>query len=561
MALRQRTNAYWAKRANERLVESEKTSEKYRREIRKVYTQAQRDTLEQLKKIYADYWTKDGGFDKQKLRLMTSSRDMNAFVTKLKKAGLYDKIPENYLGRINRLEYLNAQMWYEAHVAGMKQDSILTEANRQVYEDSYYRSVYDVSRGIGSTPSFSMLDKQTIDRVLETEFDGKNYSERIWGNSDILANQLKDKLAVAIATGQSIQKTARDFRERFNVQNYYAERLVRTETNYFHNSAELESYDSMGFEYYEFLATLDSRTSEICQHMDGKKIKVSEAKQGENAPPLHPNCRSTIVPYFKGYEPDTRLYRDPETGKNQFAYNMNYDEWRDKFVDNQNEQVAVKIVKKTVPESETKHFKTDFSANYPKDVKKAHVDRIEELGKMFPQVRKEFAESNAKISSNSRLRSTGAKFSSYTSGKPIGIQFGSQFKTLDALKQRVDELIKQKFYMPASADNFKNYMATHEFGHAVENHIINTFKAKESNQNWANTSGYRRLQEDKIMVSIRNIAKDSDPSFKLSDCISSYGRKDSSEFFAEAFANAFCGSPNILGKSMIKYLKESGVMK
>ncbi len=247
MALRQRTNAYWAKRANERLVESEKTSEKYRREIRKVYTQAQRDTLEQLKKIYADYWTKDGGFDKQKLRLMTSSKDMNAFVAKLKKAGLYDKIPENYLGRINRLEFLNAQMWYESHLAGMKQDGILTSANRQVYEDSYYRSIYDVSKGIGSTPSFTMLDKQTVNQILDTEFDGKNYSERIWGNSDILANQLKDKLAVAIATGQSIQKTARDFRERFNVQNYYAERLVRTETNYFHNSAELESYDSMGF--------------------------------------------------------------------------------------------------------------------------------------------------------------------------------------------------------------------------------------------------------------------------------------------------------------------------
>ena len=334
MALRQRTNAYWAKRANERLVESEKTSDKYRREIRKVYTQAQRDTLEQLKKIYADYWTKDGGFDKQKLRLMTSSKDMNAFVTKLKKAGLYDKIPENYLGRINRLEFLNAQMWYESHLAGMKQDGILTSANRQVYEDSYYRSIYDVSKGIGSTPSFTMLDKQTVNQILDTEFDGKNYSERIWGNSDILANQLKDKLAVAIATGQSIQKTARDFRERFNVQNYYAERLVRTETNYFHNSAELESYDSMGFEYYEFVATLDSRTSEICAEMDGKKFKVSEARQGDNAPPLHPNCRSTIVPYFKDFEPDgTRMYRNPRTGQNEYTYDVSYNEWKEQFVE------------------------------------------------------------------------------------------------------------------------------------------------------------------------------------------------------------------------------------
>ena len=328
MALRQRTNAYWAKRANERLVESEKTSDKYRRQIRKVYAATQRDTLAELKKIYANYWTKEGGFDKQKLNLMTSSGDMRQFVEKLKKARLYDKIPANYLGRINRLEYLNAQMWYEAHKAGLEQDKILTEANRKVYEDSYYKSVYDVSKGIGSTPTFATLDTQTVDKVLETKFDGKNYSERVWGNSDILANQLKDKLAQAIANGQSIQKTAKDFRERFGVQNYYAERLIRTETNYFHNTAEIDSYESMGFEYYEFLATLDSRTSEICQHMDGKRFKVSEGKPGENMPPLHPNCRSTIVPYFKGYEPETRLYRDPETGKNKYIYNVDFDEWR-----------------------------------------------------------------------------------------------------------------------------------------------------------------------------------------------------------------------------------------
>jgi len=333
MALRKRTNAYWNKRANERLIESEKTSEQYRKEIRKLYETTQKETLRQLKKIYADYWTKEGGFDKQKLRLMTSSKDMNTFIAKLKKADLYDKIPTNYLGRINRLEFMNAQMWYEAHLAGMGQDELLSEASRKVYRDSYYRSVYDVSKGIGSTPSFSMLDTNTINRVLNTKFDGQNYSERIWGNSDILANQLKDKLAQAMANGQSIQKTARDFRERFGVSNYYAERLIRTETNYFHNSAEVDSYASMGFKYYEFLATLDSRTSDVCAEMDGRRFKISDGVPGYNIPPLHPNCRSTIVPYFKDYEPDnTRLARNPETGRNIRVYNMSYSSWEKEFV-------------------------------------------------------------------------------------------------------------------------------------------------------------------------------------------------------------------------------------
>lgn len=375
MALRKRTNAYWEKRANERLVESEKTSEQYRRQIRQVYENAQKETLQQLKKIYANYWTKDGGFDKQKLRLITSSGDMKHFVSQLKKLGLYEKIPKNYLGRTTRLEHLNAQMWLEAHKAGLEQERLVTEASRKVYEDSYYHSAYDVSRGIGQTPGFSMLDTQTVNKVLDAKFDGKNYSERVWGNSDILANQLKDKLAVAIANGYSIDKTARDFRERFGVSNYYAERLVRTETNYFHNVGEIDSYKSMGFEYFEFLATLDSRTSDICAEMDGKRYPVSKGVPGFNIPPLHPNCRSTIVPYFKDYEPDTRLYRDPETGKNQFTYNINFEDWRKQMGEAYELAVArqkaeasaksrnrTKSLSKTMSESATKYINSKLKS-------------------------------------------------------------------------------------------------------------------------------------------------------------------------------------------------------
>jgi uncharacterized protein with gpF-like domain len=38
---------------------------------------------------------------------------------------------------------------------------------------------------------------------------------------------------------------------------------------------------------------LDSRTSEICRELNGKRFKLSEAEVGVNYPPMHPNCRST----------------------------------------------------------------------------------------------------------------------------------------------------------------------------------------------------------------------------------------------------------------------------
>ena len=329
MALRKRTDAYWQKRAVQRVDKSEQTSAKYMRQLRKIYADARRQTVKELQKIYAAYYSKDEGFDMQALRSIVPRGELKAFLDEMKRLDLKTGLPDNYNARVTRLRLINEQLAAEAHKLAPQEQNINTEAFKQVYADSYYRAGFDVAQGIGSTPvGFTGLDYQTLDQVLNARFEGKNFSSRIWTNTDILANKLKGELAVAIANGQGIQKTAREFRNRYDTNQYYAERLIRTETNHFHNEGELEAYKQMGFEYYQFLATLDSRTSEICQEMDGKKFKVSEGIPGDNVPPLHPNCRSTIVPYFKEYEPETRLYRNSKTGKNSFTCNLTFSDWK-----------------------------------------------------------------------------------------------------------------------------------------------------------------------------------------------------------------------------------------
>ena len=328
MALRKRTNSYWKKRSEQRLRHSEYLAKPYVAQIRKIYSKSRIETVKSLQKIYAAYYKDDRGFDKQALRSIVPTGEIRQFLDEMKRLGLKTDLPVNYDARVSRLRFLNAQMEAEAQKAALVEQNIDEEALRNIYVDSYYRAGFDVAKGIGSTPStFSTLDTQTINKVMTARFEGRNFSSRIWKNSDILAKTLKDELAVAIANGQGISKTASQFKHRFNVQQSYAERLIRTETNHFHNEAELDAYKSMGFEYFQFLATLDHRTSEICQEMDNKIFKVKDGIPGENIPPLHPNCRSTIVPYFKGYETETRMYRDPKTGKNEYTYNVSYRDW------------------------------------------------------------------------------------------------------------------------------------------------------------------------------------------------------------------------------------------
>ena len=81
---------------------------------------------------------------------------------------------------------------------------------------------------------------------------------------------------------------------------------------------------------YKIVATLDSRTSKICQQMDGKVFNVSEAKEGVNFPLFHPNCRTTTIPYFEKDEID-RLYAKAKrvSGSDFIDSDITYDKWRE----------------------------------------------------------------------------------------------------------------------------------------------------------------------------------------------------------------------------------------
>jgi SPP1 gp7 family putative phage head morphogenesis protein len=136
----------------------------------------------------------------------------------------------------------------------------------------------------------------------------------------------------ALLSGQSIQKTSRQIRERFDVGKYYAERLVRTETNHFNNEADALAYEEMDVDKYVFLATLDTRTSDICQRLDNKVFELKKRRVGVNYPPMHPNCRSKTRAYM-GEEIEKTLKRrarNPITGQNEIIGNISYSEWANK---------------------------------------------------------------------------------------------------------------------------------------------------------------------------------------------------------------------------------------
>ncbi len=127
-------------------------------------------------------------------------------------------------------------------------------------------------------------------------------------------------------------------------QRFITSRLVRTEVNYFSNQGTLEGLKAAGFTKYRFIATLDLRTSEICRKLDLKVFNIDEAEIGVNLPPLHPFCRSVIVPAYENENRAgrTRWARNPVTGKGtKVPADMSYDEWYKKYVLSDDEKYAL----------------------------------------------------------------------------------------------------------------------------------------------------------------------------------------------------------------------------
>ena len=319
---------YWKKRALRRLTEAEKQGDEYSKRIQRIYDRANKNIQRDIEDVYRNY-SKDTGLDVQRLKELLSASETEKLWDEMKRRGLDKYVKENYKARISRLEQVQAQIYAKAKEVYPQEQLEHTMCYNGVVNNSYYKAIYDAQMGTRLDFAFSNIDDNLVKALLNERWSGLNYSQRIWGNTDLLARTVSEIIGGALISGQSIEKTSRQIRERFGVGKYYADRLVRTECNHFHNEADAMAYEEMDVDKYVFMAVLDTRTSTICQNLDNKVIPLKEKQVGVNYPPMHPNCRSTTRAYM-GEEIERTLQRrarNPVTGENEVIDNMSYKDW------------------------------------------------------------------------------------------------------------------------------------------------------------------------------------------------------------------------------------------
>ena len=192
--------------------------------------------------------------------------------------------------RLSHLDSLKAQVDMEMVKLIFGVEDSAKNALTSVYRDTFIEVTEDL--GINA-----IVSRDKIKAVLDRPWSGANFSERLWSNTDKLAQTVKQEIVNGMIQGINLQTMTKRVSERFETaKKNDVERLLRTEVNYTLNQATLDGYKEAGIEKYEFSATLDSRTSQICSELHGEVFEIKKIAVGLNYPPMHPRCRSTTIP-------------------------------------------------------------------------------------------------------------------------------------------------------------------------------------------------------------------------------------------------------------------------
>jgi SPP1 gp7 family putative phage head morphogenesis protein len=120
--------------------------------------------------------------------------------------------------------------------------------------------------------------------------------------SDTTLDKLKITLAEGVEAGESIPKLASRVSAVYDeAKGTRAEKIARTETISASNQGALQAYKQSGvIEKKEFYAALDERVCDECMALHKEVVGIDENfSNGIDAPPVHPNCRCTILPVIK----------------------------------------------------------------------------------------------------------------------------------------------------------------------------------------------------------------------------------------------------------------------
>lgn len=292
---------YWEDRAKEIIDEESKSDYEIAQEIQRIVDEMNADIENEINRFYARYAINEGiSFIEAKKKI--DAVDVQRFSQKAKEYVENKDFSEKAnqeLKAYNTKMYVSREKLLQAQL-GLIVTYAYAQIEQSMYnymESAYYRALKQQAGILGETLQVSINDVKTI---IFTPFENHKWSTRLWSDMETVRRHVQKTTRHVLLRGRHPYEFIKDMRKDTGATTYNMKRLLLTETARVQTLAsKRHMLEEHGPESeYQFVAKMDSKTTKTCRSLNDKTFKVKDMVPGVNAPPMHPFCRSAVVPHI-----------------------------------------------------------------------------------------------------------------------------------------------------------------------------------------------------------------------------------------------------------------------
>ena len=224
---------------------------------------------------------------------------------------------------------------------------LINGSNYNVFVEASNFTAYSISQHYGMGVSFDLYDRATVERLLRLdpmmlpEWKIDELKDYIWNEK-----RVKNAITQGIIQGESIQQIAMRLYGELSASNARKmELFARTAVTGAQNAgrvARMEEAESMGISVRKkWIASLDNRTRDAHQHLDGETAAPDEPFKSDLGDIMYPgdptatpanvyNCRCTLGYDYPEYSTGgpRRAYNDPDSRESEVVEYQTYEQWK-----------------------------------------------------------------------------------------------------------------------------------------------------------------------------------------------------------------------------------------
>ena len=294
-----KSQEYWRKREQDNIKRLLKNDINYQKEIERIYAENLRNVEARIDSLYRRYSDENGEISLADVKAIADKTDVTAMAEKARKMSQdkdFSQYADDLLAKYNlkmqvsRLELLKDEINLELIKNGVNVDKYVADKLTDEAKAELKRQAGVLGE------SLDVTDTKLVTNIINGSFGSSTFSERLWGNTQYLANSLDTLLTQSIINGRHPNDVARELRRQFDISQKQAERLMRTESARVHAECAVKSMEKNGVTKYEWVS--EPSACKTCGPLNGKIFEVKGAEFGNVKHPLfplHPNCRCAVI--------------------------------------------------------------------------------------------------------------------------------------------------------------------------------------------------------------------------------------------------------------------------